>query len=444
MAAAVTQQADCAARRPRVVFVVGTTGAGKTRLGVDLALALGGDVVSADSMQLYRGFDVGSAKVTPSEARGVRHRMVDVAGPGEEYSAARFAAEAAREVEDAWPRPCVVVGGTFFYAEALMFRTLVTAGAGGGRGEEEADEEEDAARDEGKTAEELHAELQRVDPARAERLHPNNERKVRASLRVWRRTGRKHSELLKESGGATGAGPPRFECAVLWLDCEADTLRGRLDRRVDRMVERGLLEEVRRLRSEAAPGRGVAQGIGFKEFEPYFGGAATVDECVARVKAATRRYAKRQTRWIRNRLAAFAREGGGGPPVYRLDTTAAGAGDDEWNRLVRDPALRVARALVGGGPLPPPAEFEAAYCARLPPAAPGRGPPPPGAPGFARACEKCNGRVLRGESEWEAHLKSRAHRKRARARPSASSSSPPSGGRAGQRPRTAQDTKPND
>jgi tRNA dimethylallyltransferase len=401
--------------------------AGKTRLGVALSKALGGEVVSADSMQVYRELSIASAKVTREEADGVVHHLVDEASCTEEFDARRFQRLASARVREvaARGRVPVVVGGTFLYVEALLWRSFIN------QGEAEDDERKAQARAAAAPppgsaeASRLYAELQRVDPVMANRLHPNDVRRVSRSLEVFQQTGRPHSAQLIEAGGVPGRmGAPEFPCIFLWLDCEQREQDLRLDARVDEMMRRGLLEECRgvlaalRRAGQSPAAKGVMQSIGVKEMLPLLeaeeaaataGGAPLepgrreelLAECVSALKAATRRYARRQLKWIRGRFAVNC-VGDSALRMYRLDTTNAAL----FEQQVVAPALSIARDFLSGRP-PPPEEF-ARFSQRLPPL---REPRPKAAVDEWRkhTCDACR-RTLNGDHELAVHLRSRGHK----------------------------------
>ena len=277
---------------PKILALCGPTASGKTDLAVELALLTGGEVVSADSMQVYRGMDIGTAKPTAEEMRGVPHHMLDVADPAEDYSVARYVEEATRAVEDilARGRLPIVAGGTGLYMDNLIAGRDFAPCTGAWRARLQA-----RVRAEGLPA--LYGELQQVDPQRAERLHPNDEKRILRALEVWYETG----ETLTEHDRRTAALPPRYEALRLGL-CygRREDMWARIDRRVDAMLARGLLEEVRGLLDRGVPPTATAmQAIGYKELTAALRGRGELDRAVEEVKLRSRQYAKRQLTWFR-------------------------------------------------------------------------------------------------------------------------------------------------
>ena len=283
---------------PRIICVVGPTASGKTKMGVSLAKAFNGEVVSVDSMQIYRGMTVGTAAPTPEEMEGIPHHMVAVADPSESWSVARFVEAADACVQDILRRGKlpVLVGGTGLYLDALVRGNSFAEGCAG--------TEVRAAlqkRMETEGAAVLLEELRAIDPEAAARLHLKDEKRILRALEVWQETGKTITEHNRE----TQAVPPRYEAVYIGLDFEnRDDLRARIDRRVDIMVEDGLLQEVRDLLSSGIPRTATAlQAIGYKQFLAVEEGRATVEEAVEEVKLRSRQYAKRQLTWLRRNEA---------------------------------------------------------------------------------------------------------------------------------------------
>ena len=279
---------------PRIVCVVGPTATGKTKLGVLLAKQYGGEVVSADSMQLYRGMTIGTAAPTPQEMEGVPHHMVAVADPAEQYSAARYAQEASACVDGILSRGKlpIVVGGTGLYLDALVRGHGFAAGKAGGEVRRQLQrrlEEEGIAP--------LLEELRRVDPETAERLHPGDEKRILRALEVYLETGctiSAHNARTKEL-------PPRYD--AVWIGVQfrqREDMKRLIDRRVDQMVEQGLVNEVGALLAAGLPRDATSlQAIGYKEFLGVVDGSVTAEQAVAEVKLRSRQYAKRQLTWLR-------------------------------------------------------------------------------------------------------------------------------------------------
>ena len=277
-----------------IVCVAGPTASGKTRLGVLLAKRYGGEIVSADSMQIYRGMVIGTAAPTPEEMEGVPHHMIGVADPAEPWSAGRYARSAIPVVDGILSRGKlpIVVGGTGLWMEALVRGRTFSPGQAGGAVRRQLERERETL-----GMEPLLAELRRVDPASAEKLHPADEKRILRALEVYRETGRPLSLLNAEEA----ARPPRYDAvtiALRWADRERQ--RALIDRRVDEMVAQGLLEEVRGLLAAVPRDATALQAIGYKEFLGVLDGSRTEREAIEAVKLRSRQYAKRQLTWLRH------------------------------------------------------------------------------------------------------------------------------------------------
>ena len=278
-----------------LVAVVGPTASGKTELAVEIALRYGGEVVSADSMQVYRGMDIGTAKPTREEMRGVPHHMIDVADPQEDFSVAEYVEMARRAVADihARGRLPVVAGGTGLYIDSLLHNVRFDEAAP--RDDALREELQERARREGGEA--LLETLRGFDPETAARLHPHNLGRVIRAIEVYRLSGVTMSELQRRSRRE----PSPYRALRVGLEFpDRAVLYGRINRRVDRMMAAGLADEVRALL--ATPGvRGstAMQAIGYKEIARAVDGETTLEEAVEAVKLGTRRYAKRQMTWFK-------------------------------------------------------------------------------------------------------------------------------------------------
>lgn len=280
--------------KPRVVAVGGPTASGKTALSVALARAFDGEIINADSMQIYKNLDVGTAKPSAEERQGIPHYLLDFLSPETPYSVADFTAAADPLIRDitARGRLPLVVGGTGLYITSLLsgmaFAPEKTDPAIRARLQARADTEGGAA---------LYAELQRIDPDYAAQVHPNNLPRVIRALELFEATGRRMSDQRREARPAEAP----YHALCLCLTCrDRAVLYSRIDRRVDEMVENGVLDEARQVYDHRDAYRTAAQAIGYKEFFPYFEGTANLTECTERLKQATRNYAKRQLTWFRN------------------------------------------------------------------------------------------------------------------------------------------------
>ena len=274
-----------------IICIPGPTASGKTALAVELAKELNGEVVSCDSMYVYRRMNIGTAKPTPEEMDGIVHHMIDVAEPDEDFSVSRYCAMAAPIVDDivARGKTAIITGGTGLYMDSLIrgndFAPFPSTGVRE-RLETETDEIGFDA---------MMEKLRSIDPEAAERIK-DRKRMIRA-LEVYYETG----ETITAHNLRTQAIPPKYSPLWLGLDfADREALYRRIDSRVDIMLQRGLLEEIRTLLSEGVPADATAmQAIGYKEFVSALNGRITVEEAADEVKRASRRYAKRQLTWFR-------------------------------------------------------------------------------------------------------------------------------------------------
>jgi tRNA dimethylallyltransferase len=276
---------------PEVICIVGPTASGKTSLGVELAEKLGGEVISADSMQIYKHMDVGTAKPTAEETRGIPHHLIDLLEPSEEYSVVQYAEDAKKWITDISSRGKipVIVGGTGQYVSALVNNISFD--------ETESDPELTAqltniAKERGNHF--LHSMLAEEDPEAAAQIHENNLKRVVRALEMKRLTGL----TLSARNERSRLRPVFARYRVYGISVDRKELYERIDRRVDAMISAGLEDEVRRVFS-MDPGRTAYQAIGYKEFRPYFNGSASLEETTELIKKNTRNYAKRQLTWFR-------------------------------------------------------------------------------------------------------------------------------------------------
>ena len=279
---------------PRVLCVVGPTASGKTKMAVALARRFGGEVVSVDSMQIYRGMTIGTAAPTAAEMEGVPHHMIAVADPAESWSVARFCQAADGCIQDilARGRLPVLAGGTGLYLDALIRGDDFAPGSQGGEVRLRLQRE---LREQGPEA--LLERLRTVDPETAGRLHLRDEKRILRALEIYEQTGEPMS--LRDRRGRQR--PDRYEAVYIGLSFrDREDLRQRIDRRVDDMVRQGLLQEVQDLLDSGLPRDATAlQAIGYKQFLAVADGAATTDQAVEEVKLRSRQYAKRQLTWLR-------------------------------------------------------------------------------------------------------------------------------------------------
>ena len=277
------------------IAILGPTASGKSSLALRLASCRGGEIVSCDSMQIYRGMDIGTAKPTPEEMSAVPHHMIDIVDPDEPFSAGDFAERAGREIDGIIERGRlpIVCGGTFLYLDSL---TEVSSLSEASKDEKLRAALEKFAAENGASA--LHEKLERIDPESASAIHENNVKRVIRAIEIYETTGKTKSEwdrLSKETA------PPYKARRIVISYHDRELLYRRIDERVDRMMESGLLEEAKRLFDAGylAPDRIASQAIGYKEFTDCFEGMGTVEEAVDKIKQSSRNYAKRQLTWLK-------------------------------------------------------------------------------------------------------------------------------------------------
>lgn len=280
------------ASRP-LIILTGPTAVGKTALSIGLAKAVGGEIISADSMQVYRGMDIGTAKILPSEMQGIPHHLIDILDPVEPFHVAAFQDYCKRCIQEIYERGHIpiLVGGTGFYIQAVLYDIDFT--------QTDADEayrkrlQQEAQKG---GAETLHRRLLQVDPEAAEQIHPNNVKRVIRALEYFHQTGQKISDHNMEEQQKTS--PYQFRYYVLSLPREI--LYERINQRVDQMRQEGLEDEVRRLFDAGCTRDLVSmQGLGYKEILQAFDGEITMEEAYAKIKQETRHFAKRQFTWFR-------------------------------------------------------------------------------------------------------------------------------------------------
>lgn len=289
---------------PAVLFLIGPTAAGKSAVAIELAAARGGEIVSSDSMQIYRGLDVLSAKPSPAERRRIPHHLIDVAGPAEQFDAARYARLAGEAIAGILGRgrTPLVVGGSGMYVRALLDGIFT----GPGRNAALRDRLEKQAAEDGLAA--LYGRLKELDPDAAERIHPNDKKRIVRALEVYELTGQRVSALRTEWRNSLSlSGEGAFFSAA--LDCRASVLglkRGRedlvrrIDERVERMFSSGAVEEIEGiLRLKIDSNGTIVQSLGFGEIRDYLEGRCSLAEAKEALKRNTRAYAKRQYTWFK-------------------------------------------------------------------------------------------------------------------------------------------------
>ena len=280
-----------------LICIAGPTASGKTALSIALAKELDAEIVSCDSMQVYRRMDIGTAKPTVAERCGIPHYMLDIAEPNEDFSVSRYCAMATPIVDDILARgkTAIIVGGTGLYMDSLIRGNDFAPYPATGRREEL----EALAKEKG--IESVQAMLSKVDPESAARLHPSDQKRIIRAMEVYLETG----QTITEHNRRTQMQPPRY--TPVWFaleDQERSSLYSRIDSRVDQMLQDGLLCEIRALLSEGIDPKATAmQAIGYKEFVAALSGNISLEEATAQVKQASRHYAKRQLTWFRRNSA---------------------------------------------------------------------------------------------------------------------------------------------
>ena len=275
-----------------LIAIVGPTASGKTSLAVEVCKALNGEAVSCDSMQIYKGMDIATAKPTAEEMQGITHHLIGFAEPDEVFSVAKYCESAKKIIEDIHSRgkTAVIVGGTGLYYSSLVDNVEFLP--------EETDfeyREQLKKKAEAHGAQSLLDELAAIDPEAASRLHPNNLGRIIRALEIYRTTGK----TITEQNELSRINASEFETVAICLDSrDRQYLYDRINRRVDIMMENGLVEEAKTF-FENPLGRTAKQAIGYKELNPYFEGEKSLEDCIDNLKMQTRRYAKRQLTWFR-------------------------------------------------------------------------------------------------------------------------------------------------
>nr|XP_061808457.1 tRNA dimethylallyltransferase [Nerophis lumbriciformis] len=400
------------AMSPSLVVILGATGTGKSKLAIEVGKRLRGEIISADSMQVYQGLDIITNKVTAEDRAQCRHHMISFVDPlVSNYTVVDFRNKAVSLIDEMHNRDKlpIIVGGTNYYIESLLWRVLMDTGASLDGGVEDTDRKLDLEKLGGA---ELHKRLMEVDPKMAAMLHPNDKRKIARSLQIHEETGVPHSSWLEEQRGQQGGdglgGPLRYpDPCIFWLHADMKALDKRLDARVEEMLSVGLIEELRDFHARFNQQKvqndsqnyqhGIFQSIGFKEFHDYLTAPenstqqereALRGKGVEALKMATRRYARKQNKWVRNRF--LKRPGDSVPAVYGLDVTDV----ERWEETVLNPALQILDSLCKREEPPfPPIRVQGAELRNK---------------RSRHTCDSCD-KVIIGDLEWAAHLKSKKH-----------------------------------
>lgn len=275
-----------------VLCIVGPTAVGKTKMSIELAKQLNGEIISGDSMQIYRGMDIGTAKATMDERQGIPHHLIDEKNPDEPYSVAAFQQTVRAKMEEIKSRGKlpIIVGGTGLYIKSVLYDYEFA-------GESES-KEVDEAKYGHLSNEELHAKLAAVDEAGAKDIHPNNRKRVIRALEIYETSGVKKSEMIEKQEHKM-----IYDACLIGLTDDRTVLYDRINKRVDMMYETGLVEEVKALFDEGIPDESQSiRAIGYKELYDYFKGFISLEESKELIKRNSRRYAKRQYTWFNNQM----------------------------------------------------------------------------------------------------------------------------------------------
>ncbi|MBH9965351.1 tRNA (adenosine(37)-N6)-dimethylallyltransferase MiaA [[Bacillus] enclensis] len=280
--------------KEKLIVLIGPTAVGKTKTSIHLAKSFNAEIISGDSMQIYKGMDIGTAKITIEEMEGVPHHLIDIKDPKESFSAAEFQQLVREKISEIHSRGKIpmIVGGTGLYIQSVIYDYQFTDSPG--------DAEyrctlEERVKDEGIGP--LYDELQRIDPSAAKNIHPNNTRRVIRALEIFHCTGETMTDYQSSQ-----IDDPLYETALLGLTMDRDKLYDRINKRVDIMVEEGLIEEVQTLYNQGVHNVQSVQAIGYKEIYEYLEGRISFDRAIETLKQNSRRYAKRQLTWFRNKM----------------------------------------------------------------------------------------------------------------------------------------------
>ena len=279
-------------KKQKVIVICGPTASGKTALSIELAKKINGEIVSADSMQIYKDMDIGTAKPTKEEMEGIQHYLLDFVSPEERYSVAQFkqdAKKAIKEIINKGKTP-IIVGGTGLYVDSLIYEIEYN--------DIKLDEEYRKSLEkivEEKGLEELYKKALEIDPRAMEKISKNDKKRIMRVLEIYHSTGKTKTEQEKESR----KNPVEYDYRVYAINWDREILYQRINKRVDIMIEQGLIEEVKEILNKYDKFPTAMQGLGYKEVVDYLNGIYTKEEMIEKIKLETRRYAKRQLTWFR-------------------------------------------------------------------------------------------------------------------------------------------------
>jgi len=280
--------------KEKLLCIIGPTAVGKTKLSIDLAKQFHGEIISGDSMQIYRGLDIGTAKISKEEMKGIPHHLIDIKNPDESFSVYDFQQLVRKKISAITDRNHLpmVVGGTGLYIQAVIYDYQFS---NQGKNNKIRSLLEERVKLEG--IERLYQYLSKVDPETARQIHPNNERRVIRALEVYFSTGQTMAELKAKQQYTL-----LYDVAIVGLTMNRDILYKRINERVDQMIENGLINEAKALYDQGFKNVQATQAIGYKELFAYFDGKITLEEAVDQLKQNTRHFAKRQLTWFRNKM----------------------------------------------------------------------------------------------------------------------------------------------
>ncbi|MGE7779032.1 tRNA (adenosine(37)-N6)-dimethylallyltransferase MiaA [Peribacillus sp. NPDC097264] len=281
-------------QKGKLLVIIGPTAVGKTKLSIELAKRFNGEIISGDSMQVYKGMDIGTAKITREEMEGIPHYLLDIKGPDEPFSAAEFQKQANACIEDIQGRGKlpIIVGGTGLYIQSVIYDYHFSEAPSDPLYREQLEKQVNEA-----GIDPVFDQLRSVDPESAKRIHPNNVRRVIRALEIYHCTGKTMSEQMNQQPTEM-----KYDTCIIGLTMDRDKLYERIDQRVDGMVEAGLIEEVQSFYDQGLRDCQSIQAIGYKEIYDYFEDRASVEEAIDSLKQNSRRYAKRQLTWFRNKM----------------------------------------------------------------------------------------------------------------------------------------------
>ena len=272
----------------KVLVIAGPTASGKTAFSLEMAEALPGEVINTDSVQIYRGFDIGSGKITPQEMRGIPHHMIDILDPGEPCSVADFQKEARSLIDSCASFP-ILCGGTGLYLKAVLYDYVFREEEGETPADPEFEEMDSGT---------LYRLLLERDPQQAEKIHPNNRRRIIRTLTILKRTGIKQSEAV-----ANQAHKPVYDVFTAGCTMDRKTLHKRIEIRTQQMMDAGLEEEVRRLLEAGVTfDMPPMRAIGYREWKPYFEGECSAEDVLEEIRKHSRQYARKQYTWLNHQM----------------------------------------------------------------------------------------------------------------------------------------------